>query len=302
MIYTLSGSNSFGLLLRLRDAKTSFIAQYGDFALEQVDGDEASYERMMEAMQSLPFLAEKKLVILRSPSGQKAFTEQIETALADVPNETDIYIVEPKLDKRTAYYKYLKKHTAFEEFAELDEQKLILWAVTYVKGQNGSISRQDAQYLVMRVGASQGRVANELAKLLLHSKDVTREVIDSLTERTPQSKIFDLLDAAFAGKTEQALRLYEEQRAQRVEPQEILAMMGWQLRQLALAKTAGTHDLVREGKVSPYSAGKAKTIASRITLRKLKQLIRDITTLDARSKRASVDLDDALQTYLLQLA
>jgi len=35
--------------------------------------------------------------------------------------------------KRTAYYKYLKKHTAFEEFAELDEQGLAAWAVTYTE-------------------------------------------------------------------------------------------------------------------------------------------------------------------------
>ena len=148
---------------------------------------------------------------------------------------------------------------------------------------------------------NQERVAHELDKLLLHDATITRESIDQLTERTPQGKIFDLLDAAFAGQAERALRLYEAQRAQRVEPQEILAMIGWQLRQVALAKTVGSHDLVREGKVSPYSARKASTIASRLTHTKLKQLLHDITTLDARSKRTNIDLDEALQTYLLQL-
>lgn len=302
MIVTLSGSNNFGLQERLHEVKRVFVAEHGDFALEQLDGSETTYERMTEAIQSLPFLTDKKLVILFGPGNEKAFNENIETVLKNVPEQTDLFLVEPKLDKRTAYYKYLKKHTEFEEFSELDERTLAVWAVSHAKDQGSALSIADAKYLVERVGVNQARIANELTKLLLEGGAVTRHAIDDLVERTPQSKIFDLLDAAFAGHASKAIALYEEQRTQRVEPQEILAMIGWQLRQVALAKTVGRHDLVREGKVSPYSANKAKTIASRITLERLKTLIHDVTVLDARSKRVSLDLDEALQNYLLQLA
>lgn len=302
MIVTLSGSNNFGLQERLHEVKRVFVAEHGDFALEQLDGSETTYERMTEAIQSLPFLTDKKLVILFGPGNEKSFNENIETVLKNVPEQTDLFLVEPKLDKRTAYYKYLKKHTEFEEFSELDERTLAVWAVSHAKDQGSALNIADAKYLVERVGVSQSRIANELTKLLLEGGAVTRHAIDDLVERTPQSKIFDLLDAAFAGHASKAIALYEEQRTQRVEPQEILAMIGWQLRQVALAKTVGRHDLVREGKVSPYSANKAKTIASRITLERLKTLIHDVTVLDARSKRVSLDLDEALQNYLLQLA
>jgi len=88
MIYTLSGSNNFGLRRRLNEVKESFVSQYGDFGLEQLDGEESSMERMLEAIQSLPFLAEKKLVILMTPSTQKTFTDDIESIAAAVPDET----------------------------------------------------------------------------------------------------------------------------------------------------------------------------------------------------------------------
>src|SRR3546814_19438404 len=56
---------------------------------------------------------------------------------------------------------------------------------------------------------------------------------------TPQSTIFELLDAALSGNTRRALELYEEQRSMKVEPQQIIAMLAWQLHVLAVVKAAG---------------------------------------------------------------
>ena len=281
----------------------AFVNEYGDMALEHLDGEEISYDRIAEAVQSLPFLASKKLVVLHTPSAQKQFIEQADTLLSDIPEITDIVIVEPKIDKRTAYYKWLKKNTDFKECNELDSRGLVPWAVQYAKERGGELSLSDAAYLIDRIGIDQERLSNEIQKLVLSGSKITRETIDIMTEQTPQSKIFDLLDAAFSGQTKKALDLYAEQRTMKVEPQEILAMIGWQLRQVALAKTAGAnHDLVREGKVSPYSANKAKAIANRLTLQQLKELIQGIVSIDARSKRQPIDLDEALQTYILQIS
>lgn len=303
MTHVLTGANSFALHAELTKIVQSFTQKHGDMAYEQLDGEEVSYERISEAVQSLPFLASKKLVVLHAPGANKQFIEQAETLLADIPEITDIVIVEPRLDKRTAYYKWLKKNTEFQEYNELDARGLAPWVVQFTKEQGNEVTLSDAAYLIDRVGASQQLLSNEIRKLALSGTKITRDIIDQMTEPTPQSKIFDLLDAAFSGQTKKALRLYEEQRGMRVEPQEILAMIGWQLRQVALAKTAGSkHDLVKEGKVSPYSANKAKAIASRLTLPKLKKLVYDIMRLDAHSKRQPIDLDEALQAYILQIA
>jgi DNA polymerase-3 subunit delta len=302
MIQSLTGTNSFLLHAALRMRIADFVAEQGDMALEQLDGEDVSLVRISEAVQSLPFLASKKLVILHSPSAQKQFAEQVAELLADVPETTELVLVEPKPDKRTAFYKWLKNHTEFLEYRELDERQLSQWVVQYATEQGSTINMADASYLIARVGANQQRLSQELQKLSLQGGVIARERINALTEATPDSKIFDLLDAAFNGRTARALELYKEQRSMRVEPQEILAMVGWQLRQVSLAKTAGKHDLVREGKISPYSATKSSSIASRLSLLRLKQLVRDLTVLDARSKRSTIDLDEALQNYILRLS
>lgn len=302
MVYTLTGTNSFMLRNELTKVVQNFISEHGDMACEQLDGEEVSYERISEAVQSLPFLASRKLVVLRMPGANKQFAGQAEALLTDVPEATDIVIVEPKLDKRTAYYKWLRKNTEFKEYNELDARGLAPWVVQFTKEQGSEISLSDAAYLIDRLGVNQQLLSNELRKLALADTKITRDTINQMTEPTPQSKIFDLLDAAFSGQTKKALDLYAEQRSMKVEPQEILAMIGWQLRQVALAKTASNkHDLAREGKVSPYSANKTKAIANRLTLQKIKSLVRDLVILDARSKRQPIDLDEALQGYIVTI-
>jgi DNA polymerase-3 subunit delta len=302
MIYTVSGDNAFERNRLLKERVARFVEAYGDFALERIRGDEATADQLRAILTSMPFLAERKLVVVYQSGANKEFVETAKEIFADVPDSTDVLLDEPKLDKRTAYYKWLKAHTTFEDCAPLDERRLLAWMVSYTKQHGSALSQSDAAYLLQRVGAEQQRLANELDKLSLFAGTITRERIDDLTVPTPQSKIFDMLDAAFSGDIERALELYDDQRAQRVEPQEIIGMLGWQLRQIALVKTAGNRDVVREAKMSPYAASKAKRIADRMTLARLKQLVDELTRLDVQSKRSALDLDLALKAYISHIA
>src|SRR3989344_1396019 len=229
MKVTLTGPNYYVLKSELDSLVNTFVKEAGELALERLDGGEATHERLAEAIQSLPFLASKKMVLLTSPSAQKTFAEDIEKLLGSVPNTTDLVIVEPKLDKRSVYYKTLKSQTDFREFNELDARQLSNWLVQNAREQGGQISASDAMYLVERIGLNQQLLGKELEKLLIFSPDVTRESVDLLTDRTPQSTIFELLDSAFSGKTARMLDLYNEQRSQKVEPQQILSLLAWQL-------------------------------------------------------------------------
>jgi DNA polymerase-3 subunit delta len=305
MIQVLTGANTFGLQHDLDKIVTKFVHEQGDLALERVDGEESSYERIVEALQGLPFLVTKKMVLLRAPSAQKKFTEDAEKLLADVPETNQVVIVEPKLDKRSGYYKYLKKNTELTEYAQPDENSMAAWLQREAKSRGGVIGSNDARYLVERCGLNQQNLSNELDKLLLHEQTVTRSGINLLTEAMPQSTIFQLLEAAFAGNTKSAFRLYSEQRLLKIEPQQIIALLGWQLHVLAVVKLAGDRSpetIAQDAKMSPYTVRKSQTIARKLSLTEIKKLITDLLLIDRRSKRTMLDLDEALQHYLLNLA
>lgn len=305
MIATLAGENSFGLSSALRELIRQFVERHGDMALEQLDGETADFARMQEALTSAPFLADKKLVVLRTPGANKQFTEHVENLLNDVPESTDVVIVEPKLDKRLAYYKFLKKQTAFREFPDLDERSLAAWLVDTAKAGNATLSTGDANYLVERVGANQQLLASELEKLMLYNPAITRETIDAMTERSPQSSIFELLEAAFGGRKARVAELYEEQRQQKVDPLQIIAMLSWQLHILTVIANAGgrsADDVAREAKLNPFVVRKSQGTACRLGAARLKAMISDLLEIDTKARRTRLDLDEALLFYLLTLS
>jgi len=304
MTITFTGSNSFLLKTDIDHLVADFVKEHGDLALERIDGEDADMDRIGEALTSLPFLASKKLVVLRNPSAQKPFTEKIEQILKDIPDTTDVLIVEPKLDKRSVYYKTLKKLTDFKEYNELDENSMAIWLVKEAEAAGGKLSRGDAQYLAQRIGLNQQLLASELHKLMHYNPEITRQSIDLLTEPTSQSTVFELLDAALAGRTKRAMELYEEQRRMKVEPQAILAMIAWQMHVLAIISAAGQKDpneIASEARLNPYVVRKSTSVAHRLGQTRVKELVSDLLQLDISLKSRSIDADEALKNFILQL-
>lgn len=305
MITAIVGGNSFILDSELSKRVNSFIGANGDLAVEHLDGEDSSFEQIQASVESVPFLSAKKLVVLRNPGTNKQFAEKFGDLVGRVHETTELIIVESKVDKRSVYYKNLKKLSDFIDCSELDARELPTWLVQFAKEEGGSLSQGDARYLVERIGANQQMLRMEVEKLLLYKSNITRETIDLLTELTPQSNVFQLLEAAFSGDTKRALRLYHEQRMQKVEPLAIIGMLAWQLHIVAVVKAAGGRsaaEIAKEAKLNPFVVQKTQVIADRITFAEVKSLIADVVELDKNLKSTNVDADDAMMQLLIGIA
>jgi len=304
MIITICGNNAHELKRRLGQLTNDFISQHGELAVEKLDGEEIEPQAVIDAAQSLPFLAQKKLIVVRSLGANKQAADNIEQILSSVGASTDLIFYEPSIDKRTVYFKVLKKQTELEEYSQKEPDQLATWLVEEAKNQSAELSSVDARYLIERVGDDQSLLFNELEKLITYDPKITKQNIELLTEKTPQSRVFDLLDAAFGGSKKRALELYEEQRAQKVEPQAILAMMAWQLQLISLAKLGNgkpSAEIAKEAGLSPYPLSKAKNLASKLTDGALRDLINEAYKIDMLTKSKPIDLDEALKTYITTL-
>ncbi len=304
MITTLSGQNFHALKTELDQIAGDFTTKHGKMSVEKIDGEEAEYTQITEALQSQPFLSSKKMVVLSRPGTQKQFADNVEQLIESISDSTDLIIVEPKPDKRSSYYKFLKKKTEFKNFDELGPRELPRWLSEQAKHRGGSLSTADANYLTERIGPNEQLLANELDKLLTYDPKITRQTIDLLTDTAPQSTIFQLLDAAFTGNKIKTIQLYEEQRALKVEPIQIIAMLAWQLHVLATIKAAGNksaEEISKEAGLSPFVIQKSQPIARNLTMTKLRKLIHDLSQLDVQSKSAPIDVGDALRYYLFAI-
>lgn len=304
MVTILAGTNDFLRSRALAQLVNEFVSQNGDLALEKLDGEEVTTNQMLGALQSLPFLVPAKMVILNRPSVQKEWSENIADILKQVPETTQAVIIEPKLDKRLGYYKTLKKQPGFKEFSEADAANLPRWASEYAKEQGAELTPSDARLLVDRVGADQQMLASEIEKLATYSPQITKESIGLLTEPMPRSTVFELLEAAFASKTARALELYKEQRALKVEPQAIIAMLAWQLHVLAVIAAGegqSADTVAKTAKLNPFVVRKSQNLARNLGQERIKTLVNDLLEIDLKLKSTNINPDEALQLYLITI-
>ena len=302
MILSFSGPNSFELQRALRERTQDFIKDHGDFGLEHLDASRVSAATLIESVQAMPFLAGKRLLIIQDPAENKQFIEKFASCIDSISDDTDIIFVQEKYDKRSSFYKLLQKKADNKVFEELNEAALIKWIGEYVSHEQGTIKSHDARYLIERVGMSQRTVRSELDKLLSYNNVITKDSINLLTARNVQSTIFDLIEETFAGRTVRALDLYREQRMQKVEPLQIIAMIVWQLHILAIVKTGVSKSpdtIAREAKINPYVVRKSSSLVQKIQLEHIKSLVERTRDLECRLKREPIDGDEALMELIM---
>lgn len=304
MVIVVSGENDFARLAELKSLVSDFESKYGDFGLERVDASVTEMGRLLESVASVPFLSEKRMIILSNIMSNKDVVDGAEKLLESVSDETILVIDEQKFDKRLTAYKILKKKADFREFKELDGRGLASWLVSEAKYRGGNLSQADAVYLVDRAGPNQLILSHELDKLLSFSPSIKRDVINELVEPLPMGTIFDLMDAAFSGDKQKTMRLYDQQRRQQVEPQAIMGMIGWQVHTLTVVKFnehKPPEQIASSAKINPYVVRKTLTLTSRMTTSGVKDLVRKTLELDSRLKSESIDADDAVQHFLLTI-
>ncbi|MBI5357558.1 DNA polymerase III subunit delta [Candidatus Saccharibacteria bacterium] len=305
MFSVVAGPNYFGAKESLDTLVRDFVSEHGNMSVERIDAENSGKDQIINIVQSTPFLASKKLVVISNLSSQKDITEDLDGFLDKVAETTDLIIFEPKPDKRSSYYKNLKKIKGFQEFKELDETQLRGWIIIRVREEGAEISQSDAVYLIARVGLNQQKLSNELKKIINYDKHITRKTIDELTDPTPQSSIFNLLDVAFAGDHNKTLRLYDEQRAQGVEPLNILGMITWQMHAVAVvnsAKDLSSGEISSSSGLSPFVVQKSQNISRRLGRDRVGHILDDIIYLDTAFKTVTIDQDTAMKNFLTTLS
>ena len=305
MIKVFVGNNWFAIKSALDKEIDVFLSKNSDINIERFYGPEAEYNDVSTSLSSVSLFSENKMVIIEKLSTYKDVTENLTDFLDKVDNQTSLIIIEPNIDKRSTYYKNLKKLDGFSEFNELEENHLCNWIQKFVAEKSGEISFNDARYLVFRVGNNQGNIEKELTKLLQYDKKITKYSIDLQTNQTPNSTIFSLVETAFSGDVKKALKLYEEQRSLKIEPQAIFGMLVWQMHIVAICVSAGTKnatEISNDTGISSYVIGKSKTIADRMGRAKVVEYLDLLAEIEATSRRQTYNFDDAMKLAITKLA
>lgn len=284
----------------------SYLKEAGsDIGLEKLDGEEIEKDQLVNAITSVPFLAESKLVVVNYPSKNKEIAENIEQVISQLPDTTHLVVYENELDKRSSYYKFISKQKETLYFGELNERELLDWLLSKAKELGVNISPGDGKFLIDRIGPDQWNISNELEKLAgAGAKEINRELITHLTEESPKETIFQLIDCLASSNPQKALQLYGQLRAARLEPVYILAMIGWHLHNLLVVKSANNKNpaiIAKDQKIAPFVVGKSQRVSRTLQLRQLKSSVDLAVNADLRIKTQPNDPDRVLEHLILML-
>lgn len=300
MITLLTGDNNFELTQALEQLTRGF-----DGEVTRVDGSDIAYERLVELTSSLSLFAEKRMVVIRDLSSNRAVWTTFGEQLERVSEDTHVVLVEPTVDKRTGTYKKLQKIAnvrAFAAWSDRDTGKAEVWVAGQAKQLGIDMDKKSTQLLVQRVGTDQWQLYHALEKLAVLDS-VNPEVIESVIEAQPSENVFELLDAALRGdarkvaKTIRGLQLSED-------PYRVLALLssqGFQLATLAVsdqppaqvAKDIGAHAFALS-RLAPH--------ARRLGRHGAKKVIAALAEADIDSKSTVTDTWLLIERALIKIA
>jgi DNA polymerase-3 subunit delta len=304
VIYAIAGNNNYLIRKASSTLIDDFLKDNQEHNLIKFDCSETSFEQIIGSISNVSLFGEKQLVVLVSPQQNDDLVEGLDLLIGKSDN-SDVLIIYDSVDKRSKLYKTLKKESQFQEFFVDEKADISGWIVDEVKNRGGEISKSSAMYLAGQVGNDQIRLVNEIEKLVSFDVSVTNESIDLLCEPTPQSTVFQLIDAVFAGNYNLSSKLYSDQRAQNVEPILILGMLIWQIHILAIVhsgKSLSSGEIAKKAKLNPFVVGKATKVVSSMSRDYLRRILEAVTDLDLSLKTKPIDADQAIKNLLLKLS
>lgn len=258
MIFFLYGPDTFRSRLKLKQIKDKFIAEVDKSALniEALDGTKLETPQFEKAINTMPFLAKKRLVIIEDliskNKGQKIQKEILETLGKKELTDTVVVFWESGLGDDKAkksrskvttkrsnlLFGRLKKEKYAQEFNLLNEAETVRWTASEIKNRNGKIQPAALNLLAELVGNDLWQMNSEIDKLLAFAKnqEITVADVSGLVKTKLDENIFKLTDALGQKNKTLALKLISDQLKSGTLPTELLTKITWQFKNLLLVK------------------------------------------------------------------
>lgn len=282
MIELLTGENAFELSRASKKRVHAF-----DGESEHYDGSELTGSQLADIVGGQTLFASSRLAIINRLSENSQLWQDLPKWLERATDSTHLVLAEPKPDKRTATYKWLKKHATVEEFpvwTAHDANRAEEWLRVEAKAMGVNLTHQVARLLIARVGLDQWQLYHALQKIAL-LEQIDEDAVTAITDARPDENVFELFDTALRGDGARLAAMLR-QLEQTEDPYRVFGLLSGQVVQLAalaLGKRNG-HDVAGDLGASPFMLNKLSIHAARLSTAQVRQLLKLAAHADARLK------------------
>ncbi len=328
MLYVLIGEDDFSIRQALEEIKrkageSSVLAANTTV----LDSRQVTLEQLRQACETVPFLAEKRLVIvegllerfeakgksnqkkLAAVSARKDEYKSIVSYLSKIPGFTILVLVDGKISGRNPLLKEFSTRAEVKSFPLLRDIKLSQWIERRVKGAGGSISPRAVDLLSRFVGGNLWVMAGEVDKLVLFAKGrrIEEEDVRTIVSYAQEANVFAMVDAILELRGRMAEKLLQQLLQQGAAPAYLLVLISRQVRILVQVK-----ELKKQGKstveiqnrlglTSDFVLRKASEQSGRYSLARLKEVYHELLEADLAIKTGKYDGELALNILVAEL-
>jgi DNA polymerase-3 subunit delta len=303
--YLFYGPGEFRMERVLTTLRTLLVPEAArDFNLEVLYGDDKTGEQPIEPegiinkASSMPFLAERRLIVLRRTESFTA--EQLERFLPYLERpspSTCLIFISSRTNFSTKFYQKFRSAGVAVLFEELKGKQIVPWIKKTASEDLGmTLDGEACAYLHAVVGNKTRELYSELEKLhLRYGKTVSLEQVKEAVTHSRVYTVFELLDAVSMKDCDSSLRIlkrYLEEEDLRDAPLGLISMLNRQVRLLwqtkgVLLKRGGTQEVQRKTGLSGFPAKKLVEQAPRWSEKELEGALERLRWSDDRLKSGS---------------
>ena len=258
-------------------------------------GKDFSLGQVIDLAETLPFLAERRVMFFKDTGLFKAGGEKLAEYLAN-PNDTTFFVfTESEVDKRSKLYKTVQSKGYVAEFTVQDENSLKRWIAGILGREGKKISENTAQLLLSKTGTDMENIQMELEKLICYCLDrdiVTAEDVEAVCTTRITNHIFDMVNAIAEKQPQKAF----------IERLFLIARQCNLLLQTKELKNRGHDNKTIASKIGvpPFAAGKYVAQASHFKTSVLKNAVKQCVETEEAVK--SGRMNDMMSVEILILS
>lgn len=304
-VYLLYGEEDY-LRRQYRDKLKKALTGDGDsMNCHYFEGKDIRVGEVIDLAETLPFLADRRVIIIENSGLFKRGGEQLAEYLKE-PSETAFFVfVEKEIDKRSKLFKSVSVKGRAVEFKPQDEAILKRWILGILKKENKKITERDLEFFLDKTGTGMENIGKELEKLICYCMDkevITGEDIEKICTRQINNQIFDMMNAIAEKRQKEAMNLYYDLLTLKEPPMRILFLLARQFNLLLqvreLKKKGYPVKAIGEAVGLPgFIAGKYVNQAAKFSTKALRQAVTDCVEAEEAVKTGK--MNDVLSVELL---
>lgn len=328
MLYIFYGPDSFSRREALDELKSKLDT---DGALQTnttvLDARQATVQEIIAACDTVPFLAESRLVIVegllqqaarggpkrgrkKAPAQEPSSRWQPLVEYVDrMPQSTVLVLLDGKIESASDLQESLAEKGEARRFELPDQKSLPGWIQRRAAASGLRMDAGAVRLLADLVGNDLWALASELEKLSVYAagQPVREADVRSLVSKAREEKGYLLADAIADGRPAQALRLLHELRQQGEPLQVLLATIQGRFRRLAIAREMidagmGASAIGQRLGAKGYGLERMLDQASRYPLEKIRAAYDRLVQADADVKRGLVEEQVSMDLLVDDLA